>query len=145
MSHSGHFHVLAVIQLKEIYSLLLSMLLSVGISLNRTCLVSLTNNRLSQPVNLIEQGFQHRDISIGNVLWLLQDQVSVRHFSGRRQRSSARWRLKMQLKQSDVNEHCRGFVIDGDMAIEFKSYFTEAHEGSRSVRCQPFLHLMVGC
>ena len=53
-------------------------------------------------------------------------------------------RLKRQLQQSGVYDHCHGFVIDGDMGIELKSYFTEAHEGSRSVRCQPFLHLTTG-
>ena len=54
-------------------------------------------------------------------------------------------RLKAQLKQSGVNDRCHGSVIDGDMGIELKSYFLEAHEGSRSVRCHVILYLTTGC
>jgi hypothetical protein len=90
---------------------------------------------------LIEKGFQHRDISIGNVLWLDQPRTTqsvFETFEGDSAPADFEVDLKAQLQQSHVKDRCQGFVIDGDMAIELESYFLEDREGSRSVRCQSF-------
>ena len=71
-------------------------------------------------------------IDVGGVL--LQDLTPV-HFI------SCIIKLETTLKLSDVNNLCCGFVVDGDMAVELETYLTEVHEGSRSVRYQPFWYL----
>jgi hypothetical protein len=87
--------------------------------------------------NMIMQGFQHRDISIGNVLWVdhFQETKSVFDSLGARVcvLDGYPTRLETQLKQSGVDNRCNGFVIDGDMAVKLASYFTDEHAGSRSV------------
>ena len=85
---------------------------------------------------MIERGFQHRDISIGNVLWLKEPRTTTSVFETFQDESApaeSQIALEAQLKQSRIKDRCRGFVIDGDMSIELKSYFSEVREGSRSV------------
>jgi hypothetical protein len=89
--------------------------------------------------NIIMRGFQHRDISVGNVLCVDRFQETMSVFESLAEKDCLlhgyQMRLKTQLQQSGVENRCNGFVIDGDMAIKLKSYFMEEHAGSRSVRC----------
>jgi hypothetical protein len=87
--------------------------------------------------NLIEKGFQHRDISIGNVLWLDKPRITrsvFETFGSNSAPAGYEISLEAQLEQSRIKDSCQGFVIDGDMAIELESYFLKDHEESRSVR-----------
>ena len=43
-------------------------------------------------------------------------------------------RLTAALLDLGITDKCRGFVIDGDMAMKMADYFKEEHLGSRSVR-----------
>ena len=87
---------------------------------------------------MIEKGYQHRDISIGNVLWHKYAQQKDPVQDTLKEDGSAdqyRKDLAALVEQCEITELCNGAVIDGDMAIEFKSYFDGAeHLGSRSVR-----------
>jgi len=46
--------------------------------------------------------------------------------------SGTRERLRSQLTQSQVGDRCHGFVIDGNLAVELKSYFSEDRKATRS-------------
>ena len=96
---------------------------------------------------MIEKGYQHRDISVGNILW---------HRSGQRKNSvlemlwedssASQYRkdLARLVERCGVTELCNGIVIDGDMAIEFKSYFDGTERrGSRLVCTLFFLSTML--
>jgi hypothetical protein len=41
-------------------------------------------------------------------------------------------RLLSQLAQSEIRDLCHGFVIDGDLAVELKTYFSKDRKGVRS-------------
>jgi hypothetical protein len=85
---------------------------------------------------MIERGFQHRDISIGNVLCVdprRQTKSVFETFLDDDVSSEFQKHLKTQLEQSGVQDHCCGFMIDGDLSVRLKSYFMKTHEGSRSV------------
>ena len=49
---------------------------------------------------------------------------------------SATWELSLEatLQRLEMTDECRGFVIDGDMAIKMADYFEKEHNDSRSVR-----------
>ena len=86
---------------------------------------------------MIEKGYQHRDISIGNVLWHKSAQQKDPVQDTLKEDGSAsqyRKNLAALVEQCEITELCNGIVIDGDMAIELKSYFDGTkHRGSRSV------------
>ena len=50
--------------------------------------------------------------------------------------AKATWesRLTTALHDLGITDKCRGFVIDGDMAIKMAEYFDKEHPGFRSVR-----------
>ena len=91
---------------------------------------------------MIEKGYQHRDISVGNILWhrFAQRKNSVLEML-REDSSASQYRkdLASLVERCEITELCNGFVIDGDMVIEFKPYFdgTE-YQNSRSVRALSF-------
>ena len=107
--------------------------------------------------NLIQKGYLHRDISIGNVA-MMEDAVTTKAFGILKEEgwnttvegmteelqklkidssAKATWENKLiaSLHDLGVTDKCHGFVIDGDMAINMVDYFNEEHPGSRSVRC----------
>ena len=104
--------------------------------------------------NLIQKGYLHRDISIGNVV-MVEDAVTTKAFEILKKEggkatvenitealrdlkidSSATWEndLTIALQDLNITNKCHGFVIDGDMAIKMADYFNKEHPGSRSVR-----------
>jgi len=84
--------------------------------------------------HLIERGFHHRDISMGNILWS-KDAKRTRSahetLDGDLTTESQK-RLHSQFVQSEIRDHCHGFVIDGDLAIELEPYFTEDRTNTQS-------------
>jgi hypothetical protein len=93
---------------------------------------------------LIERGFHHRDISMGNVLWskdAKQTRPALETFGDEHgEVAGTQESLRSQLAQSEVENRCHGFVIDGDLAVELKLYFSEDRKAnrSRSVWVVPF-------
>jgi hypothetical protein len=106
--------------------------------------------------NLIQKGYLHRDISIGNLV-MVEDAVTTEAFGILKKEggkataenitkalqelkidSSAKvtWENELTIALQDLNitNKCHGFVIDGDMAIKMTDYFNKEHPGSRSVR-----------
>jgi hypothetical protein len=106
--------------------------------------------------NLIQKGYLHRDISIGNLV-MVDDVVTTQAFGIMKKEggnatvenitealqklridssAKATWEneLTTALHDLGITDHCRGFVIDGDMAIKMADYFNKEHPGSRSVR-----------
>jgi hypothetical protein len=70
---------------------------------------------------------------MGNILWskdAKQTKSALEEFGG--ELSGTQERLRSQLAQSGVRDRCHGFVIDGDLAVELKSYFSEDRKGTRS-------------
>jgi hypothetical protein len=70
---------------------------------------------------------------MGNILWSRnpkQTKSALETVGG--ELSDTRERLRSQLAQSEVGDRCHGFVIDGDLAVELKSYFSENRMGTRS-------------
>ena len=105
--------------------------------------------------NLIQKGYLHRDISIGNLV-MIEDSVTTENFRILKKEdrmttvenitkslqelkidsdSKSTWEKKLTATLHDLNitNKCRGFVIDGDMAIKLDDYFNREHPGSRSV------------
>ena len=106
--------------------------------------------------NLIQKGYLHRDISIGNVA-MMEDAVTTKAFGILKEEgwnatikgmteelqklkidSSAKATLENKLTASlhdlGVADKCHGFVIDGDMAIKMDNYINEEDPGSCLVR-----------
>jgi hypothetical protein len=106
--------------------------------------------------NLIQNGHLHRDISIGNLV-IVEDAVTTKAFEILKTQggnatvenitealqdlnidssTKATWesRLAAALHDLGITDKCRGFVIDGDMAIKMADYFNKKHPVSRSVR-----------
>ena len=103
--------------------------------------------------NMIQKDYQHRDISIGNIL-MLDEGVKTKAFEvinlGKHIMadditkkpeeldigSSATWENKLlaTLRDLGIIDKCHGFVIDGDMAIKISDYFNQKRDGSPSVR-----------
>jgi hypothetical protein len=82
---------------------------------------------------LIERGFHHRDISMGNILRSKNAKLAksaLETFAG--DPTETQERLFSQLAQSEVKDLCHGFVIDGDLAVELKTYFSKDRKGVRS-------------
>ena len=104
---------------------------------------------------MIQQGYQHRDISIGNILMLdegvktkafeiinLGKDITVDDITKKLEElkitshATSEWenRLITTLRELEITDMCHGFVIDGDMAIKIPVYFTQKCGDSRSVR-----------
>ena len=115
----------------------------------------LTNSSIGW-FNLIQKGYLHRDISIGNVV-MVDDAVTTQAFGILKNEgqnvtvegiaealqalkidSSTKATLEDRLKDAlcdlGITDKCHGFVIDGDMAIKIADYFNKEHSGSHSVR-----------
>ena len=113
-------------------------------------------NMLIEWFNLIQKGYLHRDISIGNVV-MMEDAVTTKAFGILKEgwnatiedmteelqklkidsSANVTWENKLiaSLHDLGVMDKCHGFVIDGDMAIKMADYFDEEqHLGSRLVR-----------
>jgi hypothetical protein len=89
---------------------------------------------------MIHKGFQHRDISIGNVLFSKKPvdiSSAVKDLEG----LNAPEEMRQLVANLFANDECNGCVIDGDLAIELAKYSFNA-EGKlyRSVR-----HIFVSC
>ena len=104
--------------------------------------------------NMIQKGYQHRDLSIGNIVMMdkavktepfeiiekQEEDATVEGITKMLEKleiqPSAAWEpsLKATLRRLSITDQCRGFVIDGDMAIKMADYFDKKHDGSRSVR-----------
>ena len=106
--------------------------------------------------NLIQKGYLHRDISIGNLV-MVEDPVVTKAFEILKNedgnttikdvtealqdlkfdsstKATLEDKLKVALRDLEITDQCHGFVIDGDMAIKIADYFDKEHPGSRSVR-----------
>ncbi|KAJ3994761.1 hypothetical protein F5050DRAFT_1574973, partial [Lentinula boryana] len=80
--------------------------------------------------NMCAKKYQHRDLSIGNVL-MVDEPIKTEPFDIPTSNPTQREILEL-CKILDINDHCTGFVIDGDMAVTWNSYFTEEHLGTKS-------------
>ena len=85
-------------------------------------------------------GVLHRDISIGNVLFLKDGRRTVQPIEETMgdcpslSSNNYRRHLALLVKRYPTFAKCYGYVIDGDMAIELKLYFeNKEYRGSRSV------------
>ncbi|KAJ3990712.1 hypothetical protein F5050DRAFT_103123, partial [Lentinula boryana] len=74
--------------------------------------------------------YQHRDLSIGNVL-MVDEPIKTEPFDIPEPDETQREILEL-CKILNINDQCTGFVIDGDMAVTWNSYFTEEHLGTKS-------------
>jgi hypothetical protein len=76
-------------------------------------------------LNLIEAGYLHGDISIGNVLWKKDGQRMA-------PTSIQDEEICALLRDPRIGDLCTGFLIDGDMAIKVD---IQNEMRTRSVRC----------
>jgi len=87
--------------------------------------------------NMLRKGFQHRDISIGNVL-LCEDPQTKRPLSQALgglvlnleeldTRKARLEKLITLLQRLKIDDKCRGFVIDGDLAVHLPEYFANTN------------------
>ena len=104
---------------------------------------------------MIQKGYHHRDISIGNIV-MVDEAVKTKlfeiiktdtkqdddatdiaeMFKALKINPSTTWdgKLLATLKDLGISNMCRGFLIDGDMAIKMAGYFDGERNDSRSVR-----------
>ncbi|KAF8829687.1 hypothetical protein HHX47_DHR2000125 [Lentinula edodes] len=99
-------------------------------------------------LTICQEALQHRDVSIGNVL-RLSNPVEMPSFKFKSDIADLMGtlslsetlpftvtdqitRLKSSLAELKVNTRCSGFIIDGDMAVDWKTYFDANHDGTRS-------------
>jgi hypothetical protein len=102
-------------------------------------------------LNLIQKGYLHRDISIGNLV-MVEDAVTTKAFEILKTEGgnatvenitetlqdlnldSSTWesRLTTALHDLGITDKSRGFMIDSDMIINMADYFNKEHPGSRS-------------
>ncbi|KAF5367893.1 hypothetical protein D9757_011247 [Collybiopsis confluens] len=80
--------------------------------------------------NMCQENFQHRDISIGNVL-MVDEPIKTRPFQIAHPNETQKTILDL-CKKLNISDNCVGFVIDGDMAVDWTSYFDETHTGGKS-------------
>ncbi|KAJ3855294.1 hypothetical protein EV368DRAFT_79774 [Lentinula lateritia] len=97
---------------------------------------------------ICQEALQHRDVSVGNVL-RLENPVEMPSFKFKSDIADLMGtlslsetlpftvtdqitRLKSSLAELKVNTRCSGFIIDGDMAADWKTYFDANHDGTRS-------------
>ena len=112
-------------------------------------------DRLVGWFNMIQKGYHHRDISIGNIVMVYEARETKRFeiiktdtkqdddatdiakmFEALKIDPSPTWDVELlaALKDLDITDKCRGFLIDGDMAIKMGDYFDAERSDSRSVR-----------
>ncbi|KAJ3991910.1 hypothetical protein F5050DRAFT_1862859 [Lentinula boryana] len=80
--------------------------------------------------NMCVKKYQHRNLSIGNVL-MVDEPIKTERFDIPNPNATQREILDL-CRDLGINDHCTGFVIDGDMAVTWDSYFTEEHLGTKS-------------
>ncbi|KAJ3871723.1 hypothetical protein F5051DRAFT_184528 [Lentinula edodes] len=97
---------------------------------------------------ICQEALQHRDVSVGNVL-RLSNPVEMPSFKFKSDIADLMGtlslsetlpftvtdqitRLKSSLAELKVNTRCSGFIIDVDMAIDWKTYSDANHNGTRS-------------
>ncbi|KAF5374079.1 hypothetical protein D9757_010719 [Collybiopsis confluens] len=99
----------------------------------RSLLLALVHAHLGY-YNMCQKGFQHRDISIGNVL-MVNKPIESAHFhidtSNARDRD-VRVNILSLCTDLNISNQCTGFLIDGDMAVNWETYFKESHTGDKS-------------
>ncbi|KAF8830791.1 hypothetical protein HHX47_DHR2001127 [Lentinula edodes] len=97
---------------------------------------------------ICQEELQHRDVSVGNVLRLenpvempsfkfksdIADLIGTLSLSETLPSTVTEQiaRLESSLAELKVNTRCLGFIIDGDMAVDWKTYFDANHDGTRS-------------
>ncbi|KAF5346099.1 hypothetical protein D9757_014020 [Collybiopsis confluens] len=100
----------------------------------RSLLLALVHAHLGY-YNMCQKGYQHRDISIGNVL-MVDEPIESAHFHidtpGDASDRDVRVNILSLCKDLNISNQCTGFVIDGDMAVNWKTYFEESHTGGKS-------------
>ena len=77
---------------------------------------------------MIEKGFQHGDISIGNVLSLPKGRNTrpvMETLNECPSPSPHRYELALLVQECQMSPLCRGFMIDGEMAIELEPYLND--------------------
>ncbi|KAF5357438.1 hypothetical protein D9757_013324 [Collybiopsis confluens] len=80
--------------------------------------------------NMCQKDFQHRDISIGNVL-MVDEPIKTERFQIPNPNKTQKMILDL-CKKLNISDDCVGFVIDGDMAVNWATYFKEPHTGGKS-------------
>ncbi|KAJ3994816.1 hypothetical protein F5050DRAFT_1809260 [Lentinula boryana] len=80
--------------------------------------------------NMCVKNYQHRDLSIGNVL-MVDEPIKTERFDIPNPNETQREILDL-CRELGIDDQCTGFVIDGDMAVTWDSYFTEEHVGTKS-------------
>ncbi|KAF5361345.1 hypothetical protein D9757_012331 [Collybiopsis confluens] len=100
----------------------------------RSLLLALVHAHLGY-YNMCQKGYQHRDISIGNVL-MVDKPIESAHFRidtpGDASDRDVRVNILSLCKDLNISNQCTGFVIDGDMAVNWETYFEESHTGDKS-------------
>ncbi|KAF5378967.1 hypothetical protein D9757_009088 [Collybiopsis confluens] len=88
--------------------------------------------------NMCQMGYQHRDISIGNVL-MTDEPIEGAHFQidildDASATRDVRLNILSLCKELNISNRCTGFVIDGDMAVDWKFCFEESpsHTGDKA-------------
>ncbi|KIK64279.1 hypothetical protein GYMLUDRAFT_410597 [Collybiopsis luxurians FD-317 M1] len=81
--------------------------------------------------NMCQKNYQHRDLSIGNVL-MVDEPVKSEPFNIPNPKNEVQEEILRVCKELKIDDQCTGFVIDGDMAVDWNTYFTEEHVGTKS-------------
>ncbi|KAF5374056.1 hypothetical protein D9757_010723 [Collybiopsis confluens] len=100
----------------------------------RSLLLALVHAHLGYH-NMCQKGYQHRDISIGNVL-MVDEPIESAHFHIDTPDDASDRDVRVNIlslcKDLNISNQCTGFVIDGDMAVNWETYFKESHTGDKS-------------
>ncbi|KAF9068184.1 hypothetical protein BDP27DRAFT_1422217 [Rhodocollybia butyracea] len=80
--------------------------------------------------NMCQKQYQHRDLSIGNVL-MVDEAIQSKPFETSNPNEVQTEILKIcgELK---IDTQCHGFVIDGDMAVDWRNYFSKDDIGVKA-------------
>ncbi|KIK53212.1 hypothetical protein GYMLUDRAFT_207582 [Collybiopsis luxurians FD-317 M1] len=81
--------------------------------------------------NMCQKNYQHRDLSIGNVL-MVDEPVKSKPFDIPDPKNQVQEEILRVCKELKIDDQCTGFVIDGDMAVDWNTYFNEEHVGTKS-------------
>ncbi|KAJ3979152.1 hypothetical protein F5890DRAFT_1642082 [Lentinula detonsa] len=80
--------------------------------------------------NMCQKNYQHRDLSIGNVL-MVDEPIKTERFDIHNPNETQKEILDL-CRNLGINDHCTGFVIDGDLAVDWDRHFTEENLATRS-------------
>ncbi|KAJ3982176.1 hypothetical protein F5890DRAFT_1476372 [Lentinula detonsa] len=80
--------------------------------------------------NMCQKNYQHRDISIGNVR-MVDEPIKTERFDIPNPNETQREILDLCSKLG-IDDRCSGFVIDGDLAVDWNRHFTEENLATRS-------------